>query len=188
MQLLSAGEAATQLGVAAGTPAALASAGATGTLRPDCWRASTLSGRDAVLQLGRRTRGKSIVDEDLNFTAQKKAMAQFSPKATRIVSGLYAKYRQLFEARCFRAGVELIGIAPAYTSTIGAVKYASRRGCPCSGAGWLLCPWATCKEKAGEYHPSWRRSAVWQSHICISSLYRDSAPLSGNRATFGRVG
>jgi hypothetical protein len=41
---------------------------------------------------------------------------------------LYAKYRQLLEAKCFRAGVELIRIDPAYTSTIGAVKYASRRG------------------------------------------------------------
>jgi hypothetical protein len=116
-------------------------------------------------------------------------MAQLSPKATRMVSGvLYAKCRQLFEAQCFRAGVELIGIAPAYTSTIGAVKYTSRRGCPRSGAGWPLCPLATRKEKAGEYHPRWRRSAVWQSQICISSLYRNSAPLSGNGTTFGRVG
>ncbi len=41
---------------------------------------------------------------------------------------LYAKYRQLLEAKCFRADVELILIDPAYPSTIGAVKYASRRG------------------------------------------------------------
>ncbi|SFU25895.1 hypothetical protein SAMN05192563_104330 [Paraburkholderia aspalathi] len=46
-----------------------------------------------------------------------------------MLSGLlYAKYRQLLEAKCFRAGVELIRIDPVYTSTIGAVKYASRRG------------------------------------------------------------
>jgi hypothetical protein len=142
-----------------------------------------------VLQLERRTRGNSIVDEDLSFIAQKKAMAQFSPTATRMVSGLlYAKCRQLFEAQCFRAGVELIGIAPAYTSASRAVKYASRRGYPCSGAGWLLCPWASCKGKAGEYHPSWRRSAVWQPQICISSLYRNSTPLSDDGATFGSVG
>jgi hypothetical protein len=38
------------------------------------------------------------------------------------------KFRQLLEAKCFRAGVELILIDPAYTSTIAAVKYASRRG------------------------------------------------------------
>jgi hypothetical protein len=46
-----------------------------------------------------------------------------------MLSGLlYAKYRQLLEAKCFRAGVELILIDPAYTSTIGAVKYPTRRG------------------------------------------------------------
>lgn len=72
---------------------------------------------------------KPIVAEDLDFTAKKKAMAQLSPKGARMLSGLlYAKYRQLLEAKCFRAGVELIRIDPAYTSTIGAVKYASRRG------------------------------------------------------------
>ena len=72
---------------------------------------------------------KPIVAEDLDFAAKKKAMAQLSPKGARTLSGLlYAKYRQLLTAKCFRAGVELILIDPAYTSTIGAVKYASRRG------------------------------------------------------------
>ncbi|ASL47827.1 hypothetical protein bAD24_III10550 [Burkholderia sp. AD24] len=72
---------------------------------------------------------KPVVAEDLDFTAKKKAMAQLSPKGARMLSGLlYAKYRQLLEAKCFRSGVELILINPAWTSTIGAVKYASRRG------------------------------------------------------------
>ncbi|MGB8423432.1 transposase [Paraburkholderia sp.] len=72
---------------------------------------------------------KPVVAKDLDFTAKKKAIAQLSPKGARMLSGLlYAKYRQLLEAKCFRAGVELIRIDPAYTSTIGAVKYASRRG------------------------------------------------------------
>lgn len=72
---------------------------------------------------------KPLVAEDLDFTAKKKAIAQLSARAARMLSGLlYAKYRQLLEAKCFRAGVELIRINPAYASTIGAVKYASRRG------------------------------------------------------------
>jgi IS605 OrfB family transposase len=72
---------------------------------------------------------KPVVAEDLDFAAKKKAMAQLSPKGARTLSGLlYAKYRQLLKAKCFGAGVELILIDPAYTSTIGAVKYASRRG------------------------------------------------------------
>ncbi|WP_238554549.1 hypothetical protein [Paraburkholderia hospita] len=46
-----------------------------------------------------------------------------------MLSGLlYAKCPQLLEAKCFRAGVELILTSPADTLTIGAVKDASRRG------------------------------------------------------------
>lgn len=46
-----------------------------------------------------------------------------------MLSGLLcAKYRKLLEAKCFRTGAELIRVIPAYASTIGAVKYASRRG------------------------------------------------------------
>jgi IS605 OrfB family transposase len=72
---------------------------------------------------------KPVVAEDLDFTEKKKELAKFSPKLARMLSGLlYSKYRQLLEAKCFRAGVELIRIDAAFTSTIGAVKYASRRG------------------------------------------------------------
>jgi IS605 OrfB family transposase len=72
---------------------------------------------------------RPVVAEDLDFTAKKKAMALVSPKGARMLSGLlYAKYRQLLEAKCFRLGAELILIDPAYTSAIGAVKYATRRG------------------------------------------------------------
>jgi IS605 OrfB family transposase len=58
---------------------------------------------------------RPVVAEDLDFTAKKKAMAQFSAKGARILSRLvYAKYRQLLEAKCFRAGVELVRIDWAY--------------------------------------------------------------------------
>jgi hypothetical protein len=71
-----------------------------------------------------------LVDEDLDFTAKKKAMALLSPKGARIFSGLlYARYRQLLDAKCFRAGVELIPIDPVYTSTAGPLKYATQPGC-----------------------------------------------------------
>lgn len=75
-----------------------------------------------------KTLRKTVVAEDLDFSAKKKALARLSPKRVRMLSGLrYAKYRQLLETKCFRAGVELTRIDPAHTSTIGAVKYASRR-------------------------------------------------------------
>ena len=80
---------------------------------------------------------KPLVAENLDFSAKKKALGQTSAKGARMLSGLlYAKYRQQLAAKCHRAGVDLILIHPAYTSTIGAVKYAARRhGCPCSGEG-----------------------------------------------------
>ncbi|BCG02617.1 hypothetical protein PPGU19_071850 (plasmid) [Paraburkholderia sp. PGU19] len=72
---------------------------------------------------------KPIVAEDLDSAAKKKATALLSPKGARMLSGLlYAKYRQLLEAKCFRTGVELILIDPAHMSAIAAMKYAARRG------------------------------------------------------------
>ncbi len=82
----------------------------------------------AVVNLAKTVR-KPLVAEDLDFSAKKKALGQASPKAARMLSGLlYAKYRQQLAAKCHRAGVELILINPAYTSTIAAMKYAARRG------------------------------------------------------------
>jgi IS605 OrfB family transposase len=72
---------------------------------------------------------KPIVGEELDFTKKKKTLAQLGAARARTLAGLpYAKYRRLLEGKCFRAGVELIRIDPAYTSTIGAVKYARKRG------------------------------------------------------------
>ena len=85
---------------------------------------------------------KPFVAGDLDFTAKKQAMAQLSRKGARVLSGLlYAKYRQLLEAKWFRAGVELILIDPTYRSTIGAVKYAARRGWSvrAAAAGVIAC-------------------------------------------------
>ena len=92
-------------------------------------REATLS--DALSQAVRLAREarKPLVAEDLDFSAKKKALGQVSAKEARMLSGLlYAKYRQQLAAKCHRTGVELILINPAYTSTIGAVKYAARRG------------------------------------------------------------
>ncbi|MGN5478188.1 IS200/IS605 family accessory protein TnpB-related protein [Cupriavidus basilensis] len=107
------------------------------TLRLPLLREDATSGlREAVLSDAlshavrlARDAGKPLVAEDLDFSAKKKALGQASPKAARMLSGLlYAKYRQQLAAKCHRAGVELILINPAYTSTIAAVKYAARRG------------------------------------------------------------
>ncbi|MCY1243127.1 hypothetical protein D9M72_561300 [compost metagenome] len=65
----------------------------------------------------------------MDFNAKKTALWQARPRDARRPSGLiYAKYRQQLEAKCRRAGVEFKKITPAYTSTIGAVNFAARRG------------------------------------------------------------
>ncbi|WP_246217605.1 hypothetical protein [Paraburkholderia panacisoli] len=64
---------------------------------------------DALSDAAARAKGKlkPIVAENLDFMAKKKAMAQLSPKGARMLSGLlYEKYRQLLEAKCFRARVD----------------------------------------------------------------------------------
>jgi len=74
---------------------------------------------------------KPIAAEELDFTAKKRALRDGGASAAqaRMLSGLiYAKYQQLLEAKCFRAGVELIKVEPAYTSVIGRIKYAGPRG------------------------------------------------------------
>jgi hypothetical protein len=63
----------------------------------------------------------------------------------------YAKCRQLLQAKCSSAGVELIRIDPAYTSTIGAVKCASRRGGSVHAAGAAVI--ARCVQKLTERLP-----------------------------------
>ena len=72
-----------------------------------------------------------LVIEDLDFSEKKKQMAeQTTSTGYRVMlSGLaYAQYQELCAAKCFKAGVELIKVNPAFTSVIGRVKYAKRLG------------------------------------------------------------
>lgn len=75
MQLLRAGGRGIPTERGGGTPRRRHRQRAAGILWPDRWRSSMLFGRDVVFQRGRRTRGKSTVDEDINFAAQKNAIA-----------------------------------------------------------------------------------------------------------------
>ena len=73
--------------------------------------------------------GKPLVLERLDFQARKKALEEFHPRAARMLSGFY--YSQMGSAlrtACFRLGVEVIDVNPAYTSTIGAINHAQPRG------------------------------------------------------------
>ena len=109
---------------------------------------------DALSQAVRLARDarKPLVAEDLDFSAKKKALGRASAKGARMLSCLlYAKYRQQLAAKCHRAGVELTLINPAYTSTIGAVKYAARRGWSVHAAAAGVI--ARCGQKLSERLP-----------------------------------
>lgn len=73
--------------------------------------------------------GKPVVIEKLDFRKRKSELESRRPGAARMLSSL--AYRQVsasLQAACFRAGVEVIAVNPAYTSVIGAVNAAQQRG------------------------------------------------------------
>ena len=73
--------------------------------------------------------GKPVVLEALDFSARKAALEVLNPRQSRILSALaYRQAGAMIRAACFRAGVEVIEINPAYTSVVGAVNHAQVRG------------------------------------------------------------
>ena len=73
--------------------------------------------------------GKPLVLEQLDFRQRKKALAELNPRAARLLSSFYySKMGSALRTACFRAGVEVLDVNPAYTSTIGAINHAQPRG------------------------------------------------------------
>jgi IS605 OrfB family transposase len=71
--------------------------------------------------------GKPIVLERLQFEKKKATLEDKGSERARLLSGFaYQQTKQCLKAAAFRAGVEVIEVNPAYTSTIGAVNYAHR--------------------------------------------------------------
>jgi IS605 OrfB family transposase len=69
--------------------------------------------------------GKPVVVEKLDFRAKKAQLEEVAAGRSRILSALaYRQFYQLLAAACFRAGVELTQVSPAYTSVIGAINHA----------------------------------------------------------------
>ena len=73
--------------------------------------------------------GKPVVIEKLDFR-QKKASLKGAPgKIARMLSSFsYEKVKAYFLSRCYREGVELRQVNPAYSSIIGQVKFMERYG------------------------------------------------------------
>ncbi|MHB8255517.1 MAG: IS200/IS605 family accessory protein TnpB-related protein [Acidiferrobacter sp.] len=73
--------------------------------------------------------GKPVVIEELNFQKKKAEQEGVDPRQARMLSAF--SYNQVIagiQAACYRAGVEVIEVNPAYTSVIGAVNHAQPRG------------------------------------------------------------
>ena len=76
-----------------------------------------------------RSTGKPLVIEKLNFQKKKAQLESVDPARARIISSFAcSQVARHLKAAAFRAGVEVIEVNPAYTSVIGAVNHAQRRG------------------------------------------------------------
>jgi IS605 OrfB family transposase len=76
-----------------------------------------------------RVVGKPVVIEKLDFAEKKRALEAVDTRRARMLSALtYSAFAQALRAACFRAGVEVIEVNPAWTSVIGAVNYATKTG------------------------------------------------------------
>jgi len=74
--------------------------------------------------------GKPLVIEKLDFSKKKAAMlAEPDPKKNKMLSGFsYALILQSLKTACIKQGVEVIEVNPAFTSVIGAINYAQKKG------------------------------------------------------------
>ncbi len=74
-------------------------------------------------------RMKPLVIETLDFEAKKAELERRGAGYARMLSAFaYATFHAMLEARCYDAGLMLKRVHPAYTSVIGAYKFADRYG------------------------------------------------------------
>jgi len=86
---------------------------------------------DVVKQVVREASmaGKPAAIEDIDFKKHKAELENKGPRGCRGLSSFaYMAIQNTIRAACYRAGVEVIQVHPAYTSTIGAVNYAQKYG------------------------------------------------------------
>ena len=84
--------------------------------------------------------GKPVVIEKLAFQKKKAELESADRRAARMLSSFaFNKTGDSIRSACFRAGVEVIEVNPAYTSVIGAVNYARSKGIPThQGAAYAI--------------------------------------------------
>ncbi len=86
---------------------------------------------EACVGLARQAKhaGKPVVIEALNFQKKRAELEAVDPRHARMLSSFTCnKVVSGLKAACFRAGIEVIEVNPAYTSVIGAVNHAQVKG------------------------------------------------------------
>ena len=72
---------------------------------------------------------KPLVVEKLDFVKKRAGLEGEEARRARMLSSFaYHAILQHLKARAYRLGVEVIEVSPAYTSTMGAVRYAAEKG------------------------------------------------------------
>jgi IS605 OrfB family transposase len=72
---------------------------------------------------------KPVGVENLDFAKKKAELEAMSPAYCHMLSSFACnKIISSLKSACFKAGVEVIGVNPAYTSVIGAINYAQSKG------------------------------------------------------------
>ena len=72
---------------------------------------------------------RPIVVEKLDFSDLKKRLRELNARARRMLSNFaYSTFLQLLLARCFKLGIQVIEVNPAYSSWIGLIKFMSTYG------------------------------------------------------------
>jgi IS605 OrfB family transposase len=82
---------------------------------------------------------RPIVVEKLDFSDKKKRLRELSSRYNRMLSNFaYSKFVQLLRARCFKLGIQVIEVNPAYSSWIGLIKFMSLYGMNSATAAALV--------------------------------------------------
>ena len=72
---------------------------------------------------------KPVVIEKLDFSKKKAALEKDDPRHARMLSSLsYSAITEGIKSRAYRHGIEVIEVNPAYSSIIGLVTYAQKKG------------------------------------------------------------
>ena len=137
---------------------------------------------DAVTQLVTlvQTYNCPIVIEQLDFTEKKKRLRETASRYSRMLSGFaYSKFYALLKSRCFKLGIQVITVNPAYSSLIGLIKFMSLYGMNSATAAALVLARRAMRlsertPASTAYQGTAPRKHVWSTWSVISKRVKGS--------------